>query len=80
MLVIAKSVVGREFFYDASSAHAVSKRSANTIKDVLNERGWNLKPNEVWHIHEVDKYDRAYDFAQTQRFAIYKGIVKRIGY
>lgn len=80
MIILAKSAIGHEFMYSASSAHEVSKKSATLIRDALNENKWNLKPNEIWHIHEVDIYDTAYVFAQAQKFIIRKGVVKRIGY
>ena len=75
MLVIAKSVKGKEFLYKAETARKVSARSANTILSVLNEMRWRLKDNEVWHIHEVDEYDNAYWYAQRQAFTIRKGVV-----
>lgn len=80
MVIVAKSVVGHEYLYNASSAHGVSKRSANIIVKILNDCKWHLKPNEVWFIHEVDMYDNAYDYAQRQKFTIRKGIVNRVGY
>lgn len=75
MLVIAKSVKGHEFMYNAASARKVSARSANKILAVLNEMKWRLNENEVWHIHEVDSYDNAYWYAQRQAFTIRKGVV-----
>jgi len=75
VLVIAKSIKGKEFLYNAASARKVSKRSANTILSVLNEMKWRLSENEVWHIHEVDEYDNAYYYAQRQAFTIRNGIV-----
>ena len=80
MIVLAKAVLGHEFCYNAHSAHAVSKRSASKIRDVLNENKYLLKENEIWHIYDVDQYDNAYDFAATQKFTIRNGVVKRIGY
>lgn len=76
MLVIAKSQKGAEFMYNPSTAHKVSKRSCEQIKKVLNECNYQLKDGETWFIHECDRYDTAYDFAQFQRFSIYKGVVK----
>lgn len=75
MKVIAKSVKDHEYLYSAQSARKVSARSAEKILKVLNEMKWNLKENEVWHIHEVDQYDNAYYFAQYQSFTIRNGIV-----
>lgn len=75
MLVIAKSVKGHEYLYKAHTARKVSARSAEKILNVLNDMRWNLEENEVWHIHEIDQYDRAYDYAEMQAFTIRKGIV-----
>lgn len=75
MLVIAKSVKGKEFLYKANTARKVSARSANTILSVLNEMKWRLSDDEVWHIHEVDEYDNAYWYAQRQAFTIRNGVV-----
>lgn len=80
MLILAKAIKGSEFMYDSKSAHSVSKRSAKKIMDVLNHENvrWTLKENQIWHIYEVDIYDRAYDFAVTQKFTIRNGIVKHV--
>jgi len=75
MKVIAKSVKGHEFLYNAASARQVSNRSASVILKVLNEKRYQLKDNEVWHIHEVDSYDNAFYYAQNRAFKIRKGIV-----
>lgn len=75
MKIIAKSIKGQEFFYNARSARKVSDRSAEKILNVLNEMRWNLNDNEIWHIHEVDSYDNAYYYAQNQAFTIRNGIV-----
>ena len=76
MFILAKSEKGKEFFYNAKSARKVSKASAKTICDALNKIGWNLKENEVWHIHEVDKYDIAYEYGMFQSFTIRNGVIK----
>lgn len=77
MLVVAKSVEGREFMYKASSAHQVPKRSAEKIRDALNEVKYGLNENEdyplVWCLHDVGPYDNAYAFAEYQSFGIRKG-------
>ena len=75
MTVIAKSMKGREFLYKADTARKVSKRSAETILKVLNEMRWRLNDDEVWHIHEVDEYDKAYYYAERQAFTIRNGVV-----
>lgn len=75
MLVLAKSVKGKEYFYNPRSAHRVSARSAETIRDICNEYKFQLNDNETWHIHEIDKYDTAYNYAEFQQFTIRNGIV-----
>ena len=76
MLTLARSIKGKEFMYNAASAHKVSKRSAETIKAALNSMHYHLKDNEVWSLHEVDSYDNAYYFAEDQSFTIYNGKIK----
>ena len=81
MLILAKAIKGAEFFYNADSAHKVSKKSAQTIKDALNKIKYNLKDTETWYEYNVDSYDDAYYVAEYQRFTIYKGTIKeRKGY
>lgn len=77
MIIVAKSVKGHEFAYSPKSAHKVSKASAKYICDVLNECKYDISENDVWYIHEVDKYDTAFDYAETQHFSVRNGIVKR---
>ena len=80
MFILAKSVKGHEFLYTASTAHEVSKASAKKIESIVNLANYKLKDNETWFIHEVDKYDTAYDYAQFQKFRIRKGIVYEATY
>lgn len=68
MLVVAKSLKGQEFLYNARSAHAVPKTSAKKICQALNDIKYQLKESEVWYLHEVDQYDIAYIFADGQKF------------
>lgn len=75
MTILAISVQGKEYLYNPKTAHAVSKRSAETIKIILNTMSWRLKENETWFIHEVDEYSAASDYAETQKFTIRKGLV-----
>lgn len=75
MKVIAKSRKGAEFFYKAETARKVSERSAEKILIILNDMRWRLEDNEVWYIHEVDQYDKAYWYAQDQAFTIRNGVV-----
>ena len=75
MKVIAKTRKGSEYCYNAASARKVSERSAQRILDIVNEMKWRLNDGEIWHIYDVNQYDRAYDYAQYQSFTIRKGIV-----
>jgi len=75
MKIIAKTRIGSEYLYSASSARKVSARSAETILKVVNEMRWRLKDGETWHIYDVDEYSAAYDYAQYQAFTIRNGIV-----
>lgn len=74
MLVLAKSLKGRDFYYSPRSAHRVSKRSANTIAGILNEKV-NVVDNFEWTTHEVGYLSEAYAWAENQSFVIRKGIV-----
>lgn len=77
MFILAISKKGAEFAYNARTAHKVSKASAEKIKTVLNKLRYKLtRDDQVWFVHEVDQYDQAYDFAEYQRFTIYKGMIK----
>ena len=77
MLVIAKSVKGKEYMYDPRSAGKVSKRNAEVICKVCNDFKFLLNnENEAWHIHEVGEFDLAYDYAQFREFRIKNGVVK----
>ena len=68
MLVVAKSLKGQEFLYNARSSHAVPKTSAKKICQALNDIRYELKDDEVWHVHEVDQYDIAFLYAEGQKF------------
>lgn len=74
MLVLAKSLKGRDFYYSPRSAHRVSKRSAKTIAGILNEN-LNVVDNFEWTTHEVGNLSEAYAWAESQSFVIRKGIV-----
>ena len=75
MKIIAKTRIGSEYIYSASSARKVSERSAEKILSIVNEYRFQLRDGETWHIYDVDQYDTAYDYAQYQAFTIRKGIV-----
>lgn len=80
MLVLAISRKNAPFWYNAKTARRVSARSAETIKKIVNEYNYLLHDDEMWFLHEVDKYDTAYDYAQFAAFTIRKGIVKDCRY
>ena len=75
MIVLAKSCAGAEYLYSAKSAHAVPKSSARKIMDALNAEKWDLKPGQVWHLHEVCGLDDASFYAERQAFGIRKGSI-----
>ena len=77
MLVVAKSVKGKEFLYSSKSCHSVSKASAKKICKILNENNYQLEDNQTWFIHEIDSYSNGAIFAEQQKFMIRKGIVTR---
>ena len=72
MVVLAKSIAGQEFMYRARSAHKVPANRAAAIRDALNGIRYDLKDGETWHLHEIDNYDAAFDFAEMQKFYINK--------
>lgn len=76
--IIAKTIKGKEFFYNANSAYKVSANSAEKILTVLNSVRWNLSDNQVWHIYDIDEFDNAYTVARYQKFTIRKGTVKAV--
>ena len=78
MKILAISCEGSEFFYRASTAHKVSKASANAICKALNEIRYNLKPGEVWHVHDVEGWENAGIYAETQAFRMYKGRLQEV--
>ena len=79
MTIVAKSVKGQEFFYNAKSAHKVSKASAKEICKALNDYKYELyDDNEVWFVHEVDKYDNAFGYAEYQAFTRRNGAIRRV--
>lgn len=76
MLVVAISVKDQEYFYKASSAHKVSKASAERICRALNEANYQLKPGETWAVHDVGPWDKAAVYAADRPARIYKNHVK----
>ena len=78
MLIIAKTVKGKEYYYGVKTAHKVSMAGSEKILEVLNRVRYQLGDGQTWHIYEIDRYDTAYDYAEFQKFTIRKGIVKEI--
>lgn len=78
MKVLAKTIRGREFMYNAATAHKISEKSAVKIRDAVNAAGFQLNAdkNEIWHIYEIDEYDNAFYYAENQSFFIYRGVLK----
>lgn len=77
MLVLAISAKDHEYLYNARTAHAVSKASAEKIRDALNAAGYMLKPGQVWHIHDVAEWEAAGIYAGGQSFKKYRGSIRR---
>ena len=82
MTVVAKSLLGHEFIYSAPSAHAVAAEKAQAVCDELNKLRFMLNgENETWFVHDVDQYDRAFAYAQDQRFTWGKrGLIRKFTY
>ena len=78
MKIVAISVQGQEFLYKARTSHRVSERSSETICELLNKVRYQLGNGEVWFIHEIDRYDNAYDFALNQKFTLRMGTLKEV--
>ena len=64
MYIISKSIKGQEYLYSTKySILCSSEKQANKLATFLNEHNdttqgnFKLKDNEVWHMHEIDKYD-----------------------
>ena len=76
MTVLAKAVKGKEFLYDAKSAHEVSKASADVICDTLNATKFLLKEGEVWHKFDFGPYSEGWAFAMVQKFTRYKTSIR----
>lgn len=64
MFIIAKSLKNHEYLYSKNSMILCkNKKQAGILADFLNNHNisaienWKLKNNEVWFVHEIDKYD-----------------------
>lgn len=78
MKVIAIACEGKEFLYRASTAHKVSKASADIICKALNDIRYKLNPGEIWHVYEVSGWDNAGIYAGTQAFRRYNGRLQEV--
>ena len=70
MIVIAKTVTGKEFFHSIREMYEVPKRSASKICDVMNDVRFRLKEGEAWHIYDEYMYE------PQGRLSIRNGMVK----
>lgn len=68
MTILAKTTKGQEFIYDMRTAHRVNSAKANKVCEILNNIKWHLSEGQEWHRYEVDKYDNAFLWAETQQF------------
>ena len=82
MVVIAITIKGEEFIYNASTAHRISEKKADIAIKALNEAGYKIDKNagEIWHKYTIDKYDTAFNYAQFQRFTVGNKIKEIISY
>ena len=79
MVVLAKAVLGKEFLYDASSSHEVSKASADVICKALNDAKYQLKEGEVWYrYNDFCQYSGGWPYACGQKFTKYKGRIREV--
>ena len=76
MKILAIAPKGKEFIYDYTTAHKVSKRAAVTIRDILNHLNYKLSSGYIWYIYDIDTYDTAYVYAEEQSFSVYKNHIK----
>ena len=53
---IAISNKGSEYMFKKSIIIAVPTKSAQIIADALNKVNYQLKPGELWHVHDNDFY------------------------
>lgn len=74
-IIIAKTIVGKEFVYSRKSAHAVSAAGAEAICKTLNDNKYQLKEGEKWHVYDVGAWELEYMDAAYQSFTRRKGYV-----
>ena len=73
---LVKALGGKEYIYQPSSAHGVSKASAQVICDALNKIRHDLKAGQVWRVITFDQYDSAFDIAACYKFVIRGGYLR----
>lgn len=79
MKVLAIAEKGREYLYNARTAHKVASAHAQAVCDALNGAGYALDDSTVWTVVDVNAYDNAYYYAETQKFTYGKrGIVRKM--
>ena len=76
MKIVAVSPKGKEYIYNFTTAHEVSKASAEKICKCLNDHKFRIRDDQVWAIHDADRYDNGYYYAEDQKFRVYKGQVR----
>lgn len=81
MKVLAIAKKGAEYLYNPYTAHKVSERSAERIREALNDAEYMLHkhPGGTWNIYDVGEIDTAAQVAEYQRFTIRNGAITRRG-
>lgn len=74
MVVIAKTIKGKEFFHSVHEMYGAPKSSASKICDVMNHVRFRLKEGEAWHIYDEYMYE------PTGKLSIRNGVVKLKNY
>ena len=74
MIVIAKTIEGKEFFHSVREMYEAPKSSASKICDVMNHVRFRLKEGEAWHIYDEYMYE------PTGKLSIRNGVVKLKNY
>ena len=54
--LVAKTIIGKEYFFSEKYAFYVPQRSAKRIMNTLNVNHVGLKHGEIWHIYNYDWY------------------------
>lgn len=74
MVVIAKTIKGKEFFLSVHEMYEAPKSSAKKICEIMNHARFRLKEGEVWHIYDECMYE------PTGKLSIRNGMVKLKNY